>query len=245
VCGKGGRAHPKAAKKVLFFAVEEDYYYYWARKSISLSTCIMPRNLSKENRLIEEASSKFSVDVAVYLRGRGDNETLRRFKDLIAELKISHPPLAAVACDVVMRRFNECMQDYPEMCNNSVVGVRPNGVLLLKEMMMEVEEVVERRMMMVGQFSAPVATSRFFTRDDVALCIIQHLPYPSLGRLAQTCKWMNTSITDKHVEHAVDRFLKRFQKIELFDEPPLIIISSSSPRFEQFIKTKPNTTIQI
>ena len=65
--------------------------------------------------------------------------------------------------------------------------------------------------------------------DDVALCIIQHLPYPSLGRLAQTCKWMNTNITDKHVEHAVDRFLKRFQKIELFDEPPLII-SSSSPR---------------
>ena len=164
----------------------------------------MPSNISRKKREIVEESKWFYEVVSTALKD--DNETLTLFKDTIEEIKSQQ----SLPRETVMQKFNECLKDHPNLCD-CVVGIRPDGVILLKSM--EEEEPKEDRKMII-----PSTPPQRFTHD-AALSIIPHLPYPALGRLAKTCKWMNAHITDNHVENAVDRFLERFQKIELLTEP--------------------------
>ena len=164
----------------------------------------MPSNISREKRQIEKESQWFYEDLRTDLK-EDTNGTLARFNDLIVELKSALVPLSR---ETVMARVNECMREYPRFCNR-VIGIRPDGTLLLADM-----ESLKGKIRM----AIPAAPPMHFTHD-VLLSIITHLPYPTLGRLAKTCKWMNAHISDQHVGHAVDRFLEHFQKIVLLTEP--------------------------
>ena len=162
----------------------------------------MPSNISREKRRIEQESRWFYEDLTAVLKHDTDG-TLARFNDMVAELK-SEPSLSR---ETVMARFDECMREYPRFCKR-VIGIRPDGTFLLVDM--------ERSKAKI-QMAIPATPPMNFTLDGL-LSIVAHLPYPTLGRLAKTCKWMNAHISDENVGNAVDRFLEHHQKIELVTE---------------------------
>ena len=57
-----------------------------------------------------------------------------------------------------------------------------------------------------------------FTKDTLSITVPM-LPYPALGRLRKTCKWMNTSITQTQVDAAVARGMARLGRVELLIQP--------------------------
>ncbi len=80
--------------------------------------------------------------------------------------------------------------------------------------------------------------------SDILESIVQHLPYPSLGRLAKTCKRMNGNITAAQVEKARERGRELFGRVQIIreigrtmlrifntDEQPIVIgkLSRASP----------------
>ena len=90
----------------------------------------------------------------------------------------------------------------------------------------------------------PIEMLPIFTTSDILTSIVQHLPYPSLGRLAKTCKRMNGNITAAQVERARERGRELFGKVQIIreigrtmlrifntDEQPIVIgmLSRASP----------------
>jgi len=57
-----------------------------------------------------------------------------------------------------------------------------------------------------------------FTEDTLSITVPM-LPYPALGRLRRTCKWLNTSITQAQVDAAVARGMARLGRVELLIQP--------------------------
>ena len=55
--------------------------------------------------------------------------------------------------------------------------------------------------------------------EDMLGCILQILPYPSMGRLATTCRWMRNHISKDHLFQALNRARQTHGQVRLLREP--------------------------
>ena len=167
----------------------------------TLHTNNMPHSAASKKKVLDRAAEKFHSDLQEKL-GNSDLKKMQSFYNAVRKLRAE-----SATPEVVIAKINSCMKKYPEFCNR-VVGFHPDGSIKLKE---ETVVVVEPMMMM----SPP---ARFFT-NDALMSIVACLPFPSIGRLAKSCKWMNAHITEEQVEQALKRGRERFGKVELFTSP--------------------------
>jgi len=72
----------------------------------------------------------------------------------------------------------------------------------------------QQRLLIIPDTPPPPAR---FT-NDILLSFTPLLPFPSLGRLAQTCRWMSAHITEEQVKRALERAKERFGRVELVEE---------------------------
>ena len=70
-----------------------------------------------------------------------------------------------------------------------------------------------------------------FTKYTLSITVPM-LPYPALGRLRRTCKWMSTSITQTQVDAAVARGMARLGRVELLIQPRRKLFRLSNPMEE-------------
>lgn len=100
------------------------------------------------------------------------------------------------------KKLNAHLKWHPEL-HNQIVGFDVStGIILLKE----------------NTTSVPENPPQRFT-SDILLGIVPFLPYPALGRLAKSCKWMNGNITQEQADKAVKRGQEIIRNITLFTEP--------------------------
>jgi hypothetical protein len=157
----------------------------------------MPHSVASLQRKLEHQSDAFLYDLRIKL-WRNDRRAFRKFNDAVIDLKDAPP-------DVVYKTINTCLKHYPEFCGR-VVGFYPDGRLKLKDTP-------------PPPAVAPIQSVRFFA-DDILACLIPFLPFPIIGRLAKTCKWMNTHITSDMVEQELKCARERFGKASIIVEEP-------------------------
>jgi hypothetical protein len=156
----------------------------------------MPHSAASLQRKLEHQSWNFLYELRVKL-WQNDRPTLDKFHTIIAKYRDAPP-------NVVVDKINACLRKYPTFCNR-VTGFHPDGNLKLKTTITTTPPVV-------------TPPSRF--SDDILACLMPFLPFPLVGRLAKTCRWMNTHITSSMVEQALARARERFGRVEVFiDEP--------------------------
>jgi hypothetical protein len=157
----------------------------------------MPHSIAWRKRMIWRAAEKFQR--ALHKTLKTDAKKLQCFYDTVKKLNSESAPR-----DTVIKQINTCMKKHPELCDR-VVGFHPDGSLKLKE--------TEPMEMVIPQ--APPAS---FTSDTL-LSILPLLPFPAIGRLAMTCKWMNATITPEQIETTLVQARERFGKVSLLTEP--------------------------
>lgn len=155
----------------------------------------MPHSVASRKQVLDLAAEKFHRDLQHRLKD--DQKNMQRFYNAVKKLRRE-----SAAPETVVAKINACMRKYPEFCNR-VVGFHPDGSIRLKE----TEPAL--RMMLI-----PDTPPARFT-NDALMSIVVWLPFPSLGRLAQSCKWMSAHITQEQVEGALKRARERFGKVEL------------------------------
>jgi hypothetical protein len=152
----------------------------------------MPHSPASRKKFLDSAAEKFHHDLQEKLRN--DQQKMQGFYNAVKRLKAE-----SATPEVVVAKINTCMKKYPEFCNR-VVGFHPDGSIKLRE---------TEPLLMHG--TPPPAR---FTSDTL-LSIVACLPFPSIGRLARSCKWMNAHITEEQVERALKQGKERFGKVEL------------------------------
>jgi hypothetical protein len=122
---------------------------------------------------------------------------------MVQKLKSADPETATAKINAYMKKF-------PELCNR-IVGFHPDGSIKLRETEEEESPPLLQRLLI------PDTPPARFT-NDILLSVTPLLPFPSLGRLAQTCRWMSAHITEEQVKRALERAKERFGKVELVEE---------------------------
>ncbi len=151
----------------------------------------MPHSIASKKRVI----GFFEEDV--YKELRHNTTKLKQYRATIKKLRES-----AASPAKVIKTINRCLKWYPGFCN-CIIGFDPDGGMILKETQQK-------------PTSTP-APANFTT--DIVPSIISFLPFPLVGRLAMTCKWMNANITEAQVEQALEKARPVFGKTELLTEP--------------------------
>ena len=158
----------------------------------------MPHSNASLKRLIDWYTNEYRNELERTL-GENDPKTLVRAVKLINLLRITASPR-----EKIEKKLNACLSNYPALCNR-IIGFHPFGAIRLKE--------AEPMPMQI-----PLTPPARFTRDTLS-SIVPHLPFPVLGCLAKTCKWMNANITRDQVERALARCRELFRKVEIITEP--------------------------
>ena len=115
-----------------------------------------------------------------------------------------------VSADVKVNKLNAHLKWCP-LLRNRIVGIDTNScVLQLNE-----EAVVVSSL---STLVVPDLPPQRFT-SDILLGIVPFLPYPAIGRLAQSCKWMHGNITQEQADKAVKRGQEVIRNVTLFTEP--------------------------
>ena len=190
----------------------------------------MPHTATSKQRATEKAARMFMGDLLKKITsepGENDMNTYDTFCCTLSKLRYNSTSNEDVAAQV-----NSRLSKYPEFCNR-VTGFHPNGTLMLKD----TEPL---------HMDIPVTPPSHFTADTLP-CIAVFLPYPSLGRLAKTCKWMNANITQTQVENTIKRAAERLGKIELLTEPSrkMVRVFSADEDMLEVGKTHPQSFVYI
>ncbi len=156
----------------------------------------MPHSIASKKKLVNRAAVKFHVDLQKSLQN--DQKKIQSFYDTVKKLKTE-----SAAPETVVKKINTCMKKYPEFCNR-IVGFDQDGNFRFKEL----EPL---------QMQIPDTPPARFT-NDIVLSVVPWLPFSSVGRLAQSSKWMSVHITQEQVENALKRARERFGKVELVTE---------------------------
>ena len=177
----------------------------------------MPFNTASKTRKqqLESAAEQFETELRETL---GDDVgKLESLHNLVRKLRAenAHP-------EHVKQRINACMKKYPTLCNR-VLGLHADGSFRLRE----TEPVVLSQI--------PYTPPARFTRDSTQ-SIVSHLPYSTLGRLAQTCKWMYANISQQQVDEALKRARERVGRVEISpgpspDMPTLRLVKAEEDKF--------------
>ena len=84
--------------------------------------------------------------------------------------------------------------------------------------------------------------------NDIMSSITPLLPFPLVGRLAKTCKWMNANITEAQVEQALERARPGFGKTELLTEPSrrvMLRVFNTEGNMLEVVQLHPNSRILV
>ncbi len=158
----------------------------------------MPHSTASFRRLAQWSASEFHAAMENKM-ARDDPRTLSQFRSLLEVLFRNSLPSYVIA-----ERINACLRKYPEFCNR-VLGFYPDGTIQLRE-------TIPMRMLI------PATPPARFTHDIMS-SLVPLLPFPVLGRLAKTCKWMNAHIAQEQVDQALRRCRELFDKVEILTEP--------------------------
>ena len=176
----------------------------------------MPYSIAYRKRILLNAETKFHNDLRKLLKN--DQKRMQIFNTTVQKLKAESATPATVTA-----KINVCMKKYPELCNR-IVGFHPDGSIKLGETESALHLLV------------PDTPPAYFT-NDIVLSVAPLLPFPSLGRLTQICKWMNAHITQAQVERALERAKGRFGKVELvtsagYTQPVLRLFDTNEEMIE-------------
>ena len=176
----------------------------------------MPYSIAYRKRILLNAETKFHNDLRKLLKN--DQKRMQIFNTTVQKLKAESATPATVTA-----KINVCMKKYPELCNR-IVGFHPDGSIKLGETESALHLLV------------PDTPPAYFT-NDIVLSVAPLLPFPSLGRLTQICKWMNAHITQEQVERALERAKGRFGKVELvtsagYTQPVLRLFDTNEEMIE-------------
>ena len=187
----------------------------------------MPHSAASRKKVLDSAAEKFHSDLQEKL-GNSDPKKMQGFYNAVKKLRAE-----SATPEAVIAKINTCMKKYPEFCNR-VVGFHPDGSIKLKE---------TEPTLLQGPDTPPPAR---FT-NDALMSIVACLPFPSIGRLAQSCKWMNAHITEEQVERALKRGKERFGKVELlFTEPSVLLrLFSTNEEMVEIWRMNSRSTIYV
>lgn len=158
----------------------------------------MPHSTASFRHLAQWYATEFHSEMRKKL-SRDDPRTLSQFESLIAMLF-----QRAIPNHIATERINACLSQYPEFCDR-IIGFYPDGTIQLKE-------TIPMRMRI------PDTPPAHFTQD-IMQSIVPLLPFPTLGRLAKTCKWMNAHISQWQVDRALQRCRELFDTVTILTEP--------------------------
>ena len=159
---------------------------------------------SSRKKTLLNAQTKFYNDLHKLLQN--DQKKIRGFNTMVQKLKSADP-------ETVTAKINAYMKKFPELCNR-IVGFHPDGSIKLRE----TEEEESPVPLLLQRLLIPDTPPPARFTNDILLSVTPLLPFPSLGRLAQTCRWMSAHITEEQVERALERAKERFGKVELVEE---------------------------
>jgi hypothetical protein len=120
-----------------------------------------------------------------------------------------------VNADKKVKKLNTHLKWYP-LLRNKIVGIDAKSDVL--QLTGDVVVVAGGCLSTTTAALVVLHPPQRFT-SDILLGIIPFLPYPAIGRLAQTCKWMNGNITQEQADNAVKRGRELTRRITLFTEP--------------------------
>lgn len=151
----------------------------------------MPHSTASFRYLAQWSAGNFHSDMEQRMKNENSLALIqfRRMLDLL--FRNAMPP------HVITEQTNAFLlwRGYPEFCNR-IIGFYPDGTIQLRE-------TIPARMLIPA--SPP---ARF--NHDIMLSLVPLLPFPTLGRLAKTCKWMNAHISQEQVDRALARCRELF-----------------------------------
>ena len=155
----------------------------------------MPHSTASFRNLAQWSAANFHSDMEKRMKNKNPSALFqfRRMLDLL--FRNAMPP------HVVTEQTNAFLwREYPEFCNR-IIGFYPDGTIQLRE-------TIPVRMLIP---TSPPA--RF--NNDIMLSLVPLLPFPALGRLAKTCKWMNAHISQEQVDRALARCRALFDTVDI------------------------------
>ena len=181
----------------------------------------MPHSIQSRENMIENAHAGFISEIFDEI---GETD-LPQFYDLLD--KIRNESRSAITS-----RLNVFLSDYPDLCNR-FVGFHLDGKFKLTDTEVPIIQNIP--------VSSPTA---YIPTRDILACIVPHLPYTTLGRLAKTCKWMNANITVDQVEKALEKAREWFGRVQFFNERRVMRIFYIDREPIDFGQIRPGSTIK-
>lgn len=157
----------------------------------------MPHSVESKKKMIINVNTRFYADVQRTFAINKRKHTM--FFQLLHKFKGSSESEA----DIV-KKVKDFFKQHPTL-KNQISGYHPERGLILRATESKISP-------------APVNPPGSFTKDAL-LSILEFMPFPVMGRLAMTCKWMNANITTEHVESAMAKTRALFSKVTIYAEP--------------------------
>ena len=157
----------------------------------------MPQSTASMKKMLLSTQTKFATEVRNTLsKSKGD-----AFFRALEKLKASMP----VSPEDVQKEMKKHFRWHPTL-DNRVVGMDAQGGLLFRDSIRPASGATGQRQ--------PTGFNK-----DMMSTLLEFLPYTVIGRLAKTCKWMNTTITTGQVDTALALAKELFGKTEVLIEP--------------------------